>query len=1192
MSSEKLLPVVNCFPSLNVVAFPSEEGKEVKAHSRSDFKVHSNTSMENHVEFQFDHDVYYTPHVIRTIDTKEITTSYARVAKSVLVANKEGIRPIDTYRVSSREVGVFVEYLFYDFDNRLDGKKASWEKLSETLGKEKAELIKDVESAVREIEVFQDCIFATSQNGFRAIVRIESTQISFNDFIIDEKVIPESAYFKVHADLGKELADHLILSDFDFCEFDDSKSDWNCFFAHPRCMKTKADGTIVDLRDSYVSVPNTFGDVELSLFNHITEDEYNDFIANKNHVIATLNKDKGSYQELAFDNDDKKSGFYKLVVSNLRDDVVISYILSGCDLPYKAWMLLAFIVKGALDQNESNLSECQKLWNEICDADKSHNVKQKDYDFWKKQKGSFVTYETLLLAMANGGFMSKDLASKVKLSSSPLSLAINKAKKVIKPKAIKKQDDQSNGGKKVKGIELRFDGKGAVLTDRENIERILLGDPNFKTMFYYDFFDVKFKANNAIRLIKNGSKLPLVLEKTYSFSDNTLGILASYISLNYGLLGDNKIAGYLKQIMSDICNSNPDDPIYQDFQKTLIIEKFEDRYQDWQKAKEKHYNNHMYSALNTWLPESLHIDPIKHKDYYDMYALYGRKVILGLVQRALATDHATQAQWMLILRGKQQGTGKSYFANVIIQSLIDKFKAEGDSNKYINNRKEKASQGINGILNNFGKLIELHEENAGHGNSVSKKDQAEQAKDQKAEISTAQDTFTLKMKNDSKMSNRTYIHIGNTNEPEFLFDPSGNRRYLIVDFDIEDQKTGEYIVRLSDDEDNETGYSKYKKVCETGNTGFFDRNTMFRLLKIAIGEAYARGVLGEDKHLYENLLTLSGTKPKKDEIFISMPQINRKTGSHNFNLDYIDVENNQPSQGDIKFYDQVNGTRYVKRDTVDEQWITEFLSSEKSNGGLGQSLIFKSSDLEAFQTARHRPGMRKLAITLKKGFKDIINGITYEFSFKQSNSNGRYWTVTVKSNGKDIGFNPYLPSSLSTSTSTFDALDNVVNDIDVIPSKTLSKEDELQAKLEAKENELSLIKKSMEEQSVIFQKQMKAMQDQFEKQMLAMQSMFTQNNAKIEEKVAVDVKTPTQVETTQISHEIDLSDDLILDCLPNDDKFKEDKKVATNLINRYQSTTSKDEKKDIISKMIAIASKVNPKKYQGQGVQSMTISKV
>jgi len=634
--------------------------------------------------------------------------------------------------------------------------------------------------------------------------------------------------------------------------------------------------------------------------------------------------------------------------------------------------------------------------------------------------------------------------------------------------------------------------------------------------------------------------------------------------------------------MSDICNSNPDDPIYQDFQKTLIIEKLEDRYQDWQKAKEKHYNNHLYSVLNTWLPESLHIDPIKHKDYYDMYALYGRKVILGLVQRALATDHATQAQWMLILRGKQQGTGKSYFANVIIQSLIDKFKAEGDSNKYINNRKEKASQGINGILNNFGKLIELHEENAGHGNSVSKKDQAEQAKDQKAEISTAQDTFTLKMKNDSKMSNRTYINIGNTNEAEFLFDETGNRRYLIVDFDIEDQKTGEYIVRLSDDEDGSSGYSKYKKVCETGNTGFFDRNTMFRLLKIAIGEAYARGVLGEDKHLYENLLTLSGTKPKKDEIFISMPQINRKTGSHNFNLDYIDVENNQPSQGDIKFYDKVNGTRYVKRDTVDEQWITEFLSSEKSNGGLGQSLIFKSSELEAFQTARHRAGMRKLATTLKKGFKDIINGVIYEFSFKQSNSNGRYWTVTVKSNGKELGFNPYLPSSLSSSTSSFDALDGVINEIDnsihnSVPSRSLSREEELEAKLTAKDNQITELTTQITELTNLV------------KQLIANQS---QNNTKIEDKEPTYTKTPTISETNQNHVEIELSDDLILACLPNDDKFKDEKKVATTLINRYQITTSRDEKKDIISKMMAIASKVNPKKYAHQGVQRQIISKV
>jgi hypothetical protein len=55
-------------------------------------------------------------------------------------------------------------------------------------------------------------------------------------------------------------------------------------------------------------------------------------------------------------------------------------------------------------------------------------------------------------------------------------------------------------------------------------------------------------------------------------------------------------------------------------------------------------------------------------------------------------------------------------------------------------------------------------------------------------------------------------------------------------------------------------------------------------------------------------------------------------------------------------------------------------------------------------------------------------------------------------------------------------------------------------------------------------------------------------------------------------------------------KFKTELEQANNLRKMFVSSKSRDEKKDIISKMIAIASKVHPQKYQG--VQRQIISKV
>ncbi len=142
---------------------------------------------------------------------------------------------------------------------------------------------------------------------------------------------------------------------------------------------------------------------------------------------------------------------------------------------------------------------------------------------------------------------------------------------------------------------------------------------------------------------------------------------------------------------------------------------------------------------------------------------------------------------------------------------------------------------------------------------------------------------------------------------------------------------------------------------------------------------------------------LNGIKPE--------PQINQESGFDSFN--YIDVEKNLPSQEDLHLYDKMDSSSYTKKDSIDKLHIIEFLKTEKASGGLGQSLKFKSSDLEAFQRSKHLPGLRKLANTLKKGFEDKIDGIKYKFTFKKSNSGFRAYEMIVMKGNERFHYNPY-----------------------------------------------------------------------------------------------------------------------------------------------------------------------------------------
>lgn len=677
-----------------------------------------------------------------------------------------------------------------------------------------------------------------------------------------------------------------------------------------------------------------------------------------------------------------------------------------------------------------------------------------------------------------------------------------------------------------KDLGLSLDKNGNVLNILPNLRIVLQKNELLQKMFRFDKMANCIKAHHSLRnfaidyskeiedQIQNlliDDFMPLY---AISITDDLAKVVQTYLYQVYSIQFE------FKNIISELNSTFKAHP-KKELGFHLVHDMLRDRKEEWIKAG-------CPNVLDTWLPESHHIDAKSSPLYYKYLQIKSRKLLLGHIERAYSTgESASKVEYFFGSVGSGEGTGKSTQSDTILLSLFGINPKDEKSKRIITRLKtdedvlNKSDKDLLMLVE--GKFISIIEELS--QDIISKKG----SDHLKMMITKAKVEGRRPWAISNEILAFTHLHYFTSNNPNILYEQdTDHRRYLIDSLDYLDETNPLiYATKLI----NKTS-KKIENVFvnSKGNAGFIDRDTQWDMLRLAWGQAFAY-YCGDMPESEIARLREEGRLLDADGIDMDRAE---KTPSIKVKREDLMLSNSEQ-----EIVGKVNRKFQNQNDCI-QSILTGFLKTHKEN--YLEANHFKSSEL-----------YKEYADNAK--WKQIVKVFgSLEFPLAKKRLGTREVYRFVDNTGKVLNSNPYLENSTSSSLS-IDPLDAIIDNKPIVDNE--------------KEALLARIK-----------------------ELEAMLSQSTQKNAKIEDTVAVEVKTPTQVEPTQISHEIDLSDDLILDCLPNDDKFKEDKKVATNLINRYQSTTSKDEKKDIISKMIAIASKVNPKKYQGQGVQSMTISKV
>lgn len=156
----------------------------------------------------------------------------------------------------------------------------------------------------------------------------------------------------------------------------------------------------------------------------------------------------------------------------------------------------------------------------------------------------------------------------------------------------------------------------------------------------------------------------------------------------------------------------------------------------------------------------------------EIYNVYIRKTLIGAIKRALnsKTDYedsselGTKFDTCTVLQGKQ-GTGKSTFWRKLI-SVSKKFSFFSDSLNFESSDKDEKLKINRAVIHEMSEIDAL----------FSRKDISAF----KAFLSTQADIYRAPYEKDTHEHPRRSIFVGSVNEPEFLTDISGDRRYWVI----------------------------------------------------------------------------------------------------------------------------------------------------------------------------------------------------------------------------------------------------------------------------------------------------------------------------------------------------------------------------------------------------------------------------
>lgn len=303
-------------------------------------------------------------------------------------------------------------------------------------------------------------------------------------------------------------------------------------------------------------------------------------------------------------------------------------------------------------------------------------------------------------------------------------------------------------------FELQRNEKGNVIKNAVNLCAILQNDKRTKNKFYYNSRLEQVSLHKDVHLqvfgnVEKEKRISRVIE-WFKFRDEHY-ILFEQLFNDYGInsVTDQSIQRYVK--FSAMLNAH--DPVA-----------------EWIESID--YDG--VPRLESWLPAMLNL-PADHPKYA-IYSAYGRAVMLGITRMIYVGNTHADVQHVICLAGKQ-GIGKSLFASVIAGTEYIGMDYFHDSGIDISNNAHKGDV----IASMLGCTVIELPESISLSNNVS--DQAI-----KAFLTTKKDKGRFAFGREQTEKIRATYFVTNSNDQIFLSDPTGNRRYLVVDL-FEDLKT-------------------------------------------------------------------------------------------------------------------------------------------------------------------------------------------------------------------------------------------------------------------------------------------------------------------------------------------------------------------------------------------------------------------
>ena len=288
---------------------------------------------------------------------------------------------------------------------------------------------------------------------------------------------------------------------------------------------------------------------------------------------------------------------------------------------------------------------------------------------------------------------------------------------------------------------------------------------------------------------------------------------------------------------------------YDHYKVNMFYNAIQDRYNDYKSAKQQGESIlGTTKYLDQWLPRLLHIEPSKsatHDKLFKLYGAYGRTLLIGMVQRMMATNERVKVENMLFIRGSS-GAGKTEIAKALVSCLfgyngINGFAKGDEFIQFANALPEEKDD----LSNLFGKLILLFDDIS--TDFLKKNDQGKL----KTFLSQTDMKIRLPYERKPSIALRQFITIATSNDQYVLSDITSSRRYFLVDIDAISNETGNFVCDLLD----KKTLKPTERMGVGNNSGYIDIDQS-RILSLAFGEAFEKGCLGLN---HEDRQAINGT---------------------------------------------------------------------------------------------------------------------------------------------------------------------------------------------------------------------------------------------------------------------------------------------------------------------------------------------